>query len=122
LTAAGRREHALELDEQVGAKFRERTQSDLFHTGQEWGMTFTALQTAADVVHSDQLVARQFLVHQDHPEAGRVTMPGPVAPSAREGRSAPRPAPRLGEHNAAVFGELGVSSDQLDILIETGVV
>ena len=32
------------------------------------------------------------------------------------------PAPRLGEHNAEVLGELGYSADEIDQLRERGVV
>jgi len=34
----------------------------------------------------------------------------------------PTGAPRLGEHTRSVFGELGVSDDELDRLAEEGVV
>lgn len=116
LSPAGRREHAAAIDAAVTPKFKERTKADIFHTGQEWGMTFTALQTAQDVVESAQLVERSFFVEQEHPVAGRVLMPGMVPRASEIDRVPRRPAPLLGEHNAEVFREVGLTPDELQAL------
>jgi CoA:oxalate CoA-transferase len=46
------------------------------------------------------------IVEYDHPDAGKVRLPGnPIKMSGMEGTIS-RPAPRLGEHTDAVLGEL----------------
>lgn len=113
LTQAERRENGALLDEKVGPKFKERTKAELFHGGQAWGLTFTALQTAEEVVNSDQLRERDFFVEQDHPVAGRVRMAGMIPAASNTSRAIRSPAPLLGQHNAEVFGALELSAEDL---------
>jgi crotonobetainyl-CoA:carnitine CoA-transferase CaiB-like acyl-CoA transferase len=121
-TAGKRRERAVQIDEMFGERFKERPTSDLFHGGQEWGLTLTALQSVADVAESDHLVERGFFIEQDHPVAGRVKMPGPVPFASNVSRTPVRPAPMLGQHNAEIFGELGLTLDDLKALTGAGIV
>ena len=108
-TPGGRQEQGELIDEMFGAKLKQRTTSDVFHQGQEWGLTLTALQSVADVVDSDHLVQRGFFLNQDHPVAGRVKMPGAVPIVLGIDRQARRPAPLLGEHNDETFGASAAS-------------
>lgn len=101
-----RRENGQFLDDEIGPRFKSRTKADIFHNGQQWGLTFTALQTAQDIVESDQMHERNHLIRQEHPRAGTVTMPGRV-PHTTQGDGSPRrPAPLLGEHNDEVLAAL----------------
>ena len=120
-TAGGRRERAGLIDEMFGARFEERSTSDLFHKGQESGLTLTALQSVADVAESDQLVERGFFIEHDHPVAGRVKMPGPVPFAANVDRMPRRPAPLLGQHNAEIFSGLGLTSEDIRALAGAGI-
>jgi crotonobetainyl-CoA:carnitine CoA-transferase CaiB-like acyl-CoA transferase len=80
------------------------------------------MHTLEDLTKSPQLQARAYLQEVDHPEAGRLTYPGPPfrmgeAP-ARMGR-----APLLGEHNEKVYGErLGLGRRDLVRLRANGVI
>lgn len=122
LTPAGRQEHAELIDEKAGARFRERTKAELFHGGQEWGMTFTALQTAEEIVNSDHLEDRGYFIEQDHPASGRVKMAGMVPVATGIERAPRRPAPLLGEHTAEVLEAIGVTQAELKQLRGTGTV
>lgn len=100
-----RQRHEGELDAIVAPAFRARTRADLFHGGQEQGLTMSAIQAPDEIVHCQHLAARQFFVHQRGVDGTAVTMPGmvPRTPGVRLGAGA-SPAPRLGQHNAEVFG------------------
>ena len=78
---------------------------DLFHRGQAERLAFAPVNTVAQMAADSHLAARDFLVTYDQPGLGSVTVPG--APSRLTNRwwSIRRPAPALGEHNGAGFGE-----------------
>ena len=84
----------------------QRTKHDLFHAGQAFGLTMSSIQTSAEIAACPHLEERAFFVEHEQPVAGRVRMPGPVPMmSGATPRDGTRSAPRLGEHNAEVFGE-----------------
>jgi crotonobetainyl-CoA:carnitine CoA-transferase CaiB-like acyl-CoA transferase len=76
-----------------------------------------------DQVFADpQVIDQRAVVTVEHPGHGAVSMLG----SALHVDGAPlpvrAPAPRLGEHNAEVLGELGYSAAEIDQLRARGVV
>jgi len=66
---------------------------------------------------------REMIVEYDHPEVGKVRLPGnPIKMSGASGTIS-KPAPLLGEHTDAVLGELlGLSADRIASLRTKGVV
>jgi crotonobetainyl-CoA:carnitine CoA-transferase CaiB-like acyl-CoA transferase len=118
-----RHQHENAIDDVVGPAFRGRTKADLFHGGQERGLTISSIQTPEEVANCEHLAARDYFVSQSHPVAGTVQMPGMVPMTGGVIDRAPtRPAPTLGQHNAEVFGALGVSEAMLKSLREAGVI
>jgi crotonobetainyl-CoA:carnitine CoA-transferase CaiB-like acyl-CoA transferase len=118
-----RHQHENAIDDVVGPAFRGRTKADLFHGGQERGLTISSIQTPEEVANCEHLAARGYFVSQEHPVAGTVRMPGMVPMTGGVIDRAPtRPAPTLGQHNAEVFGALGVSELMLKSLREAGVI
>jgi crotonobetainyl-CoA:carnitine CoA-transferase CaiB-like acyl-CoA transferase len=122
LTPKGRREHAEEIDRLAAPVLRRRTKQEVFHGGQEAGLTLTALQDAGEVVNSSHLVERGFFIEQDHPIAGRVRMAGRVPLANSTERAPVPPAPLLGQHNDEVFGELGLTREDIARLAGAGIV
>lgn len=84
-----------------------RKQMDLYLEGQARRIPMAPVSTAATVARNPQLEARGFFVEVAHPATERrLRMPGaPYLLSATPWRIQ-RPAPRLGEHNAEVLGEI----------------
>ncbi|HVC31571.1 MAG TPA: CoA transferase, partial [Steroidobacteraceae bacterium] len=121
LTHGSRLRHAAEIDRLAGPRFAAMSKQELFHKGQEWRFTFTAVQTAADLASCPHLAERGFFIEQDHPVAGRVRMPGMVPFASATARSPVAPAPLLGEHNGAVFGSLGLSASEIVSLSAAGI-
>lgn len=131
LTPDGRREHGQEIDEQAGPVFAGRTKAQLFHGGQEWGLTMTAVQTSEDIANCPHLDERGFYVQTDHPVAGAFAMPGPIplvryadpqGGSPGDPQRSPRPAPLLGEHTEDVLAALGLDRAEMVRLRNTGVI
>ena len=114
-TSEGRQANAQQIDDLVAPVLKTRSAQDVFHDGQEWGLTFGALQSARDVLRSPQLQDRGFLVEQQHAAAGRVRMPGRVPRDGANRREVP-PAPLLGEHTDTVLAELGVAPKEIEEL------
>jgi CoA:oxalate CoA-transferase len=69
------------------------------------------------------VAAREMIVEYDHPDVGKVRLPGnPIKMSGMESTIS-RPAPRIGEHTDAVLGELlKLSADEIAALRNKGAV
>ncbi len=93
--------------------------AEIYHEGQRRHIAFTPVHDASALIADPQLAAREFFVDVEHPSAGRTRTPGAPFRHARTPWRIARPAPRVGEHNAEIFGvELGVSEDELRGLAE----
>ncbi|MBM3139042.1 MAG: CoA transferase [Chloroflexi bacterium] len=110
------------LLEHVARWAEGHTKREVYELGQAMHIPASYPADPADLLASPQYRHRGFIESVDHPEAGRVAIPG--IPFRWAGSTAPpRPAPRLGEHNAEVFGGLlGLSGAQLAQLAGAGVI
>jgi benzylsuccinate CoA-transferase BbsE subunit len=101
-------QEARDIFAEVFAPFAaQRKQMDLYLEGQGRRIPMAPVSTVATVARNPQLEARGFFVEVAHPASGRrLRMPG--APYLMSGTPwrIQRPAPRLGEHNAEVLGEI----------------
>jgi crotonobetainyl-CoA:carnitine CoA-transferase CaiB-like acyl-CoA transferase len=97
---------------------------EAWHGGQELGLPWGAIRSLDEIIDDQHLRHRGFFVEVEHPELGRsFTYPGPAALSSRSPWRISRRAPLIGEHNAEIFcGELGLSTAELAVLAESGVV
>jgi crotonobetainyl-CoA:carnitine CoA-transferase CaiB-like acyl-CoA transferase len=100
----------------------ELTRDEIYLRAGEERCTLAPVLTISEVMKQPHLVERQFFQTVDDPDAGTLTYTGPsFRPGA--GDWSLRPAPRLGEHNAAVYGELlGLTPADLVQLRQSGVV
>jgi benzylsuccinate CoA-transferase BbsE subunit/naphthyl-2-methylsuccinate CoA transferase subunit len=76
--------------------------------------------TPLDLAADPQLIARGFLTAAADPILGQRHLPAGAIATLRG--QEPRPAPRLGEHTAAILTELGYSLADQQALVESGVV
>jgi len=111
------------IESAIGAFFRTKTMAELFEAACARHLMLAPANTAREILASEQLRARGFFVKLDDPARGaRITYPGAFAKSTA-GPIGPRcPAPRLGEHNAAVYAELGLGARDLEDLMRRGIV
>ncbi len=105
-TSASRHAHSTELDRIAAEAFAARTRDDLFHEGQARGLTISSIQSPTEVAACPHLRARDFFIEHAHPAGGTVRIPGAVPQISGEARGVSVPAPRLGQHDAAVLGAL----------------
>jgi crotonobetainyl-CoA:carnitine CoA-transferase CaiB-like acyl-CoA transferase len=69
-----------------------------------------------EVIANEQVAARGLIVEFDHPDIGRVRQPAPAARFDRTPAAIRGPAPRIGEHSAAILAELGIDAGEIERL------
>lgn len=122
-TQIDRLKNAEELNNLLVNRFRDSSKHEIFHRGQEWGMQFGLVQSPADLAACPQLESRDFWRTMDHPEAGKIGLPGPLFRMSASPWQLRRPAPTLGQHNEEVYcGRLGYSREDLAVLARTEVI
>jgi crotonobetainyl-CoA:carnitine CoA-transferase CaiB-like acyl-CoA transferase len=112
------------LSDQI-LKFLETKQmSELYERAVTDHLLLAPIAAIPELVDSPQLATRDFYVDVWHPELGlNVKYPGPFAKLSATPLSVRRRAPLVGEHNVEIFShELGYSSEELQILAESGVI
>ncbi len=99
------------------------TKMEIMEKCQAAGCPITAVFTIAEAAEQPHLAARDYFVDIEHPDLGRVRNLGaPFKLPASPGGPV-RPAPRLGQHNAEVYGELlGLGSGELASLRAGGII
>ena len=97
--------------------------SELFTVACERNLMLAPANTAREVLASRQLRAREFFVDVEDPELGvKLPFPGAFAKTSRGGVGMRCRAPRLGEHNAAVYADLGLDAQAQAALAQDGVI
>lgn len=99
------------------------TKMEIMEKCQAAGCPITAVFTIEEAAEQPHLKARDYFVDIEHPDLGCIRNLGaPFKLPASPGGPV-RPAPRLGEHNAAVYGGLlGLTADELASMRAGGVV
>lgn len=102
-TNAGRIEHQREIAAGIEGWAAAHTKEEIYRLGQGRRVPLFPLNSVADAVESAQVRSRDFL--REIPLACGATAVAPTAPFrfSRTPWTLRRPAPRLGEHNRAIF-------------------
>lgn len=88
----------------------------------EAGVPCSAVFDSADILSDVHLQERGMVATIDHPTRGKMTMPG-CAVQLSKSPVEVHPAPLLGQHNEAIYGEmLGLTSGELATLKAEGVI
>jgi len=91
-TRAGRRQNIAELYAALAPWFADRTREEIQKTAQAKGVPFGPIFSPAELLRTEQYVARGFLADMQHPTEGTLRLP--QLPVQWNGRSfSPRPAP-----------------------------
>jgi crotonobetainyl-CoA:carnitine CoA-transferase CaiB-like acyl-CoA transferase len=122
-TNANRVKHKDVLVPHLESIFRRRTVADWLERLRAAGVP------AAPVNHFDRAFAeppvaeREMIVEYDHPEVGKVRLPGNPIKVSGAGRTISNPAPRLGEHTESILREvLKVSPERIEKLRRQGAI
>lgn len=96
---------------------------EFFSAGQQRGFQVGIIYSPEEVLSDPQMVARGFPVTVEHPEMGAsYTYAGVPHQFSKSPARLRRRAPLLGEHNAEVYGALGIGAEELARLRAAGVV
>jgi crotonobetainyl-CoA:carnitine CoA-transferase CaiB-like acyl-CoA transferase len=90
---------------------------------QQFRVPGTAINLPGEVVEDPHFTERGAFVEVDHPVAGRWQLPGaPFRPQLTPWQ-APRPAPLLGQHTAAVLREFAhLEATEIDALKQANII
>ena len=103
---------------------RSKTKSELLQAALDRVVLIAPLLTVDEVLHSEQLAARDYWRTLEHPELGQAfPYPGPFAKFSASPIAYRRRPPTVGEHNREIYmGELGMTEQQCDELRSKGVI
>jgi crotonobetainyl-CoA:carnitine CoA-transferase CaiB-like acyl-CoA transferase len=121
-THESRKANEGELDTNIGAWTADQSPYDVMHNLQARGVPAGVVQSAREVLDSDQhLKERGYYVYLDHPEAGRTAYDGPPFRLSKTPGELRWPAPLLGEHTEYVCKELlGLDDEEIAELMVAG--
>jgi crotonobetainyl-CoA:carnitine CoA-transferase CaiB-like acyl-CoA transferase len=122
-TMMQRFQHIDALDASVAAWIADQDRDELARKGQQLHIPVFPVRDMREIISSEQYRERDFFVQVDHPATGPLTYPGAPFKLSATPWQVRSPAPRLGEHNAQVYGErLGLSSERIAQLRRDGVI
>jgi crotonobetainyl-CoA:carnitine CoA-transferase CaiB-like acyl-CoA transferase len=95
------------------------------HTTAEWLERLDAADVPcapilrrSEIIHNEQVVARDLIVEIDQPTVGRIRQPKPAARFELNEAAIGGPAPRIGEHTREVLAELGYDDRAISKMVE----
>ena len=119
-TNAGRREHRPRIIEAVTQVLSNRVAADWIGALREANVPASYVQSLAEVVNDEQVIAREALLPVPGAE-GLFSVHSPFRlDSIEEARN--EPAPRLGEHSREILEEVGLTAERIEQLLASGAV
>jgi crotonobetainyl-CoA:carnitine CoA-transferase CaiB-like acyl-CoA transferase len=112
------------IEQAVQTFFMTHTKQELYAHAIAHRMLLAPITDARDIIDDPQLAAREYFVPLYHAVLDdTLRLPGPFAKFSATPLQITRPAPRLGAHNAEVYGtELGLSRADMLALHQLGVI
>jgi crotonobetainyl-CoA:carnitine CoA-transferase CaiB-like acyl-CoA transferase len=115
-TAAGRAINATERILLMAELIKERSTGDWLQRLDANDVPSAPVLRRNEVIANEQVLARELIVELDHPDIGLVRQPVPAARFDRTPARILGPAPRIGEHSAAILAELGFGEAEIEQL------
>ncbi|MCP4753678.1 MAG: CoA transferase [Proteobacteria bacterium] len=118
-----RMQNALQINELIEEWMKHQTREEVVKKGQALSCPVSAVNSAEDIVKSEQFEARGFFTEMEHPQAGKIKFPTAPYRFEKTPWHLDRPAPLLGEHNEEIFcRRLGYDKNELVKLREANVI
>ncbi len=121
-SGGGRAAHADILDDAVGGWIAERTAAEVIAAFEAAQAAVAPIYDVADVMADPQYQALESLVAVPDPDFGPVVMQNVLFRLSDTPGAVVTTGPRLGEHNAEVFGRLGIDTDRRAALARDDVI
>jgi crotonobetainyl-CoA:carnitine CoA-transferase CaiB-like acyl-CoA transferase len=111
------------LSAPIEAFFRTRTKKEVLDAAMARNISLCPLFSMEDQVKDPHLAARAYWMQIEHPELGTtISYPRQFVRSSECETGTRIKAPRIGEHNAEVYAEIGLTGERLVTLKEAGVI
>lgn len=111
------------ISKPVGNFFRKFTKMEIIDAAVSRSISICSLSSMEDLIHDRNLKQRDFWTEIDHPELGaKFPYPRQFANMSEKPATTRFKAPRIGEHNHDVYSEIGLSSQDLAVLKQAGVI
>ena len=117
-----RAKHADELDAAVQDWISSRTQEEVVRAFEEVSAAVAPIYDIEGIMQDPQYAALNSIITLDDPELGPLKMQNVMFRLSETPGEVRSTGPRLGEHNAEVYRELGIGEVELRELAEKGVV
>jgi crotonobetainyl-CoA:carnitine CoA-transferase CaiB-like acyl-CoA transferase len=111
-----------EIDSIVAAWCASRTLAELSEVLTHGGVPYSKVYAVDDVIADPHFIAREAIIRLPDPDLGSLPAPAIVPRFSGFKPAAPRTGPAAGEHNAEIYGVLGLQGSELDKLRHEGVI
>ncbi|WP_214367484.1 CaiB/BaiF CoA transferase family protein [Pseudonocardia sp. H11422] len=119
-TITARTEHIDELYELVATELATRSTAEWRTALETAGIPVMPVNSLTEVFTDPQVAAAGLFEHAEHPTEGPLRLARPAVGFSASGNGEVRPAPRLGEHTAAVLAGLGLGAAEIHRLTRAG--
>ena len=119
-----RAQYSDHIEDLIGRWAMGHTRQEITDWGQARHHPFGPAATPVEVLANPQLQAREFFIEADQPDlGGDLIYPGAPYVLPDSPWRLKTAAPRIGQHNAEVYGDdLGLSKHEIDVLVGAGVI
>jgi crotonobetainyl-CoA:carnitine CoA-transferase CaiB-like acyl-CoA transferase len=121
-TPGGRAVNATERILLMAEIIRERPTADWLQRLDANDVPSAPVLRRNEVIANEQVLARELITELDHPDIGLIRQPVPAARFDRTPARIQGPAPRIGEHSAAILAELGLEAAEIERLATENIV
>jgi formyl-CoA transferase len=121
-TNTDRLKHVEELDEIIGAHIMRASAAENLKVFSGANVTIGPIYDIADLVDHPYIAGREVIVEMEDADLGALPMHNISPKLSKTPGSIRRPAPEIGEHNAEIYGEIGVTDSEMSALAGAGVV
>lgn len=117
------REEMDNIQSPIGEFFKTHTSKELLEGAVPRQVSMGPLSSMQDLLNDECLRERNFWVEIEHPELGTsIAYPREFVKSSENSYSTRFRAPLIGEHNAEVYNEIGLSKQDLVLLEQAGII
>jgi crotonobetainyl-CoA:carnitine CoA-transferase CaiB-like acyl-CoA transferase len=120
-TSAGRNAHRVEILALAKTWVAARSVVEVLAALDAIDVPSAKVQNIEEVLNDPQIVARNMVIEQEHPVLGKIRMPNLPFRFSDCDTSPKSVAPSMGQHNREIAAGLGYSAEEIDALLEAGV-
>ena len=121
-TPMGRIQNAKDRIDSMGEVLKSRTSADWLERLDAHDVPCAPVLSRPELLENEQIIANELIHEYDHPGLGRIRQARPGAKFSRSEIRTESIAPGLGEHSHEVLVQLGLSTEEIDALVTSGVV